>query len=399
MAATRASATTVAAEWSLAVVAAELATVYVLSTLPTPLYPIYQAEFGFSQLILTLIFAAYVVGTASAMFLLGRLSDQIGRRPVVMVALGLAAASTLMFLAASSTAWLFVARIASGLAIALAAGATTAWLIELEPHGDQARATRLAIGANVLGLGIGPLLAGLLAQFAPHPLALPYLTYLVMLLPIPVLLWRVPETLCKERVPKLSLRPRLGVPRELLAPFTAPALAAVANFAVFGFYAGLIPTMLSNALHTPDHAVAGAVVAWLCFVGVAVIAATNFSNRVGIQLALLLLLPALLLLVAAHAAHSLVVLVAATTVTGVASGLGYVHGTRVVNGLAPDDKRAEIVSTYQVFCFAGLALPVIGVALLSQAMSPLAAESVFAGVTGALVLVAFAFVRMNPPNA
>src|SRR5262249_49048682 len=87
MAATRASAITLGAEWSLAVVAAELATLYVLSTLPTPLYPIYQDEFGFSQLVLTLIFAAYVVGTASAMFFLGRLSDQVGRWPVVMVAL------------------------------------------------------------------------------------------------------------------------------------------------------------------------------------------------------------------------------------------------------------------------------------------------------------------------
>src|SRR5262249_30772137 len=129
MAATRASSSTVSAEWSLAIVAAELASLYVLSTLPTPLYPIYQEEFGFSQLLLTLIFAAYVVGTASAMFVLGRLSDQIGRRPVVMAALGLAVASTLIFAVGASTPWLFAARISSGVAIALAAGASTAWLI------------------------------------------------------------------------------------------------------------------------------------------------------------------------------------------------------------------------------------------------------------------------------
>jgi MFS family permease len=396
MAATRASSSTVSAEWSLAIVAAELASLYVLSTLPTPLYPIYQDEFGFSRLLLTLIFAAYVVGTSSAMFVLGRLSDQIGRRPVVMAALGLAVASTLIFAVGASTPWLFAARISSGVAIALAAGASTAWLIELEPHGDRTRATRLAIGANVLGLGIGPLLAGLLAQFAPHPLLLPYLVYLVILLPIPLLIWQVPETKSRER--SVSLRPRLGVPRALLAPFMAPALAAVATFAVFGFYAGLIPTMLSEALDDPNHATAGAVVAWLCFVGVAAIGLTNLTNRLGIQLGLLLLLPALALLIGAHFAHSLLLLLAATTVAGAASGLGYVHGTSVVNALAPEDKRAEIVSTYQIFCFAGVSVPVIGIALLSKMLSPFIAESVFAAACGILVVLALAFARTHPPK-
>jgi hypothetical protein len=84
--------------------------------------------------------------------------------------------------------------------------------------------------------------------------------------------------------------------------------------------------------------------------------------------------------------------------SGVATGLGYVHGTRVINALAPQDKRAEIVSTYQIFCFGGLALPVIGAALLSRTLSALAAEAVFALVMAMLVIGALLVTRAHPPK-
>ena len=159
------------------IVAGALCAIYILSTLPTPLYVLYRQAFHFSQIMLTVIYAIYVVGTILTMFFLGRLSDQIGRRPVVLVSLGIAALGALLFLAARSTWWLFPARIFSGLGIALVSGAATAWIIEAEPKDDNPRATQWAIGANFLGLALGALLAGLLAQFAPWPLRLCYLVF------------------------------------------------------------------------------------------------------------------------------------------------------------------------------------------------------------------------------
>jgi MFS family permease len=104
-------------------VAAQIAVVYILSTIPTPLYVVYRQAFHFSQLMLTVIYAVYTLGTIAAMFFLGRLADQIGRRPVVLASLAIAAVSVGLFLLANHTAWLFPARILSGLAIALASGA------------------------------------------------------------------------------------------------------------------------------------------------------------------------------------------------------------------------------------------------------------------------------------
>jgi MFS family permease len=249
------------------IVAAALAITYVLSTLPTPLYVLYREGFHFSQIMLTLVYAVYIVGTTAAIFFLGRLSDQIGRRPVLLVSLGIGEAGALLFAFAASTIWLFPARILSGLAIALASGAATAWIIELHPRQDKAASTQLAIAANLAGLGLGSILAGLLAQYGPWPLRLPYLVFLALLAPI-----------------------------ILLATITA--------------------------------------------------------------------------------------------IAGAATGLGYRCGLQVVNEIAPENQRAEVVSSYLIFCYGGTSLPVIGVGLVSQASSALIADGIFAAVIAALAVIA-----------
>src|SRR5690242_12090638 len=99
---------------------------YLLSTLPTPLYVIYRETFGFSEITLTLVYATYVVGTVGSMLFLGRLSDQIGRRPIVLTAFGVGFIAAIVFVFAGSLAWLFAGSILSGCAIALVSGAGVA---------------------------------------------------------------------------------------------------------------------------------------------------------------------------------------------------------------------------------------------------------------------------------
>ena len=151
------------------------------STLLTPLYILYRRAFVFSEMTLTLIYAVYVIGNIGALFFFGRISDQIGRRRASLPAMAVGGVATLIFLFARDTAWLFVARMLSGLAIGVASGAATAWLAELVPSDDKPRASALATFANFIGLAIGPLIAGLLAQFAPAPLHTSFVVYLITL--------------------------------------------------------------------------------------------------------------------------------------------------------------------------------------------------------------------------
>jgi hypothetical protein len=156
-------------------VAALIGVSFIGTTLVTPLYVPYRQVFGFSEITLTLIYAVYVIGNLTALLFFGRLSDQIGRRRTALAAIGVGILSTLVFLFALDTGWLFVARMLSGFAIGIASGTGTAWLAELQGGRDKSRATLMASGANMAGLSVGAVLAGCrITHIEPHQWGLPW---------------------------------------------------------------------------------------------------------------------------------------------------------------------------------------------------------------------------------
>jgi MFS family permease len=366
---------------------AGIAVLYVGSTLPSALYPLYQREFGFSELMVTGIYASYVIGNVAVLLSLGRLSDQLGRRPTSVIAFATLLISTLCFLLADATGWLFAARVLSGVAAGLGAGALTAWIAELEPSGERGRAALVASAGNLAGLAFGPALAGILAQYAPWPLRTSYVLYLAMLLLMMTLLRALPEGVTRRvaSLGELSLRPRIGVPRQIRARFISPAAMAFAMFALGGFYAALTPGVLARQLHATNLAVAGTVVGLFFGTGAAVAASTGrVGNRAAMLLSTLLLLTGLALLVLAEQQRSMTLLVLATVVAGAAMALGFRCSLGMVNEMAPAAQRAEVVSAYLLVCYCANSLPIIGVGLLSLAVKPPVAHLAFAVVLAVL---------------
>jgi len=375
------------------IAAAGIGLLYVGSTVLTPLYPIYRRQFHFSELIVTAVYAVYVIGNLAVLFFFGRLSDQVGRRPATLIALGITCVSALLFLFANSVAWLFPARILNGFAAGLGAGALTAWIAELEPHGNRGRAAIVASAANLGGLAFGAVLAGALAQFAPWPLRLPYIAFLVLLLAMFAALGLVKETVQQpvRSMAELELRPRIGVPRELRLAFVAPAAIAFAAFALGGFYAALAPEMLARSLHRGAPLIVGGIVALFFACGAAVAVLTHaLRGRTAMLAALVLLWVGLGSLTLAEALHSMTLLVLATLLTGAAMALGYRGSLQIINEIAPQQQRAELVSSFLLVCYSANALPVIGVGLLSLPLGPEYAHRVFAIVLVALASLACA---------
>jgi predicted MFS family arabinose efflux permease len=377
--------------FALIIVAVELGMMFVGAIMPTPLYPLFRNAFGFSGVTLTLIYAVYVLGNLVALLLFGRLADQIGRRSVNVPAIGVGMASALAFAFASSTPWLFVARALSGFSTGLAAGAATAWIAELYSDRGTGAASRIAAAANFFGCAVGPLLAGVLAQFAPEPLRLPFFVYLVLLCATAGAIFLAPETVAspKRRYADVSLKPRLGVPQSIRLQFVAPAVAAFAAFALIGFYAALVPSLLRDSLHLSAPLIAGAIVCELFFIAAVTILSTGkLASRATMLTSLVLLVPSLWLLIVAQIFQSLPVLLLAAAGTGVSGGLGYRGSLEVINRIAPADQRSEVVSSYLVVCFAGNSLPVIGIGFLSSGTSALFAHVTFATVITALAGIA-----------
>jgi predicted MFS family arabinose efflux permease len=330
------------------------------------------------------------LGNLAALLFFGRLADQIGRRSATLPAIGVGMASAIAFALAASTPWLFVARALSGFSTGLAAGAATAWIAELYSGRNEGGAARIAAAANFFGCAVGPVLGGLLAQFAPWPLRLPFWVYLFLLGIMAGVICFVPETLpTPKSLSEVSLRPRLGVPQSIWLQFISPAVGGFAVFALIGFYAALIPGLLHESLNYPAPAIAGALAAEVFGVAAVTILSTG---RIGSQFtlmgALALLLPSVWLLVGAEIAQSLVLLLIAAGLAGISGGLGYRGTLEVINRIAPADRRSEVVSSYLIALFAGNSVPVIGIGVLSAMAGPLTAHVAFAMVTTLLAGVA-----------
>ena len=332
------------------------------SVLPTPLYVIYQQRWHFSDGILTAIFAVYVVGILAALLFVGHLSDQIGRRRVLLPALVLVVVSTLIFVFVQNVLWLFVARLLSGLAVGVFIGTATAALSELEPHGNTRFAAVMSSAATSGGLAVGPLFAGLLVQYAPWPTVLVYLVYLVLLLLAFVGTWLIPETVQASH-PSVDLRPQsLGVPADIRPAFVLSAITIFCTCSVSGLFASLVPSLVSNQLHLSNVALGGAVVfALLGASALTQLLLRNVSQRSAMGIGLVLIASGLILVGFAVAWQFLLFLFLGAICAGVGYGLASMGSLGQVNHVAPPAHRGEVTSSYYFIAYLGSALPSLGV--------------------------------------
>jgi MFS family permease len=361
------------------------------TTLPTPLYDIYQQQWHFSAAVITVTFAVYAAGVLTALLLAGRSSDQAGRIPVMAVALGASALSTVVFILAPDLGALIVARIISGLSAGLMTGTATAALTDLAPTGR--RGSLVATAANMGGLGLGPLIAGLFAQYAPHPTTLVFEVYLAVLAAAGLCLSRVPETVHPRRRPELRWA-GLAVPDQGRDEFIAAAAAGFAAFSLLGLFSALAPTFVGDVLHQSSHAVQGGVVFLLLAVGtVTQILLPRFSSRRVVLAGLGLFLAALALIVAALAQASLGLFLAGTVVGGVGVGSVFLGSLATANRLAPPGRRGHVVSTFFVACYCGLIVPVIGVGVASEFIGDFAAVLALSIVLAVVCLYSLATIR------
>jgi MFS family permease len=370
-------------------VAYAFATTMLGTTLPTPLYPIYQQHIGFSSLIVTVVFATYAVGVLAALLVVGPLSDIYGRRRVLLPGLLCSAASAGVFLLANGLAPLFVGRLLSGFSAGIFTGTATAAIVELAPEADRGRATLIATFANIGGLGLGPLLAGILAQVAPDPLRLPYVVDLAVLLPAFVAIWKLPQP-ARASSPRPGARlkiQRLSVPPQVRAIFIRAATAAFASFAVLGLFTAVAPAFLGQLLHLPSHALTGVVV-FIAFAGSTggQLSLERVSQRLALPIGCASLIAGMALIAASIAGGSLALMIAGAVLAGFGNGLSLRAGLAAINAQTPPERRGEVNSSFFVVAYLAISLPIIGVGVAAQSIGLRAAGLVFSGLVAALAL-------------
>lgn len=361
------------------------------STLPTPMYALYATDLGFSGVVGTVIFAVYAVGVLAALLLLGRWSDTLGRRPLLLAGIGCALVSSLVFLTAGPVPQLLVGRLFSGLSVGIFAGTATAAVLEAAPESWRARAPFLATGVNTGGLGLGPLLAGLAVQYLPSPLHLSFAVHLVLLLAVTLVVLAVPETVPVApgaRPPKMQ---RLGVPANARALFVSATTAGFAGFAVLGLFTAVSPRIVTEILGVHNDAVVGLVPFVLLGSSTAAqIGLRSLPRTVALNLGCVALAVGTLLVTVALWRASFPALVTGAVVAGAGQGTSFSNGLASVTAKVAPAHRAEVTSTFFVVLFVAISVPVVGEGLAAQVWGLRTAGVVFTLAVAVLALVALA---------
>lgn len=346
-------------------VALALFTIMAAASAPSPLYVVYQARWGFSTLTLTVVFAIYVLALLVALITVGRLSDHLGRRPVLLTALVVEAVGMAVFLAADGTGDLLLARTIQGLATGAATGTISAALVDLLPPGRARLGAILNSAAPLAGLALGALASGLLVQYVAAPASVVFGVLTIAFVLLAALVLVLPETIERRPGALAALRPRLGVPRTARATFVATSPVLLATWAMGGLYLSLGASLTSGVLGVQNHVVAGLVVTVLAGAGAVagVVASDRDPARVMVVGAGLLAL---------GAAGSLIALVDGSTVgfflgsavAGLGFGSGFLGALRTLAPLAAPDERGGLFGAIYVVSYLGFSVPAVIAGLL-----------------------------------
>ncbi|MEX2983191.1 MFS transporter [Streptomyces sp. C36] len=370
--------------------------VFILSNAATPLYVLWQRDIGFSRGTLTIVFASYIAGLIGSLLVSGVASDRIGRKPVLLPALALAAIACVIFATASSVAELIAARLLSGIAVGAVVSAGMAAVADVAGPARRRLAALLASSAMVLGAGLGPLLAGVLSETLPAPTAAVFLVEIVLLALAFAVVVRMPLPRPAEgpgrrtggswvRLPK--------VPRGAGGRLLAGAAAFAPGITATSFVLSLGPSLLSGLLGTTSRAVAGGM-AFAMFLASTTVqfAVRRLRVRTILLAASVSTAVSMAALIGAVRTSSVVLLAAAAIVVGAGQGMGQLGGVSLLNSTVPAGRLAEANAALNVSGYLPAGLLPVAAGYLSDAVGLTSGATTFGvaliglAATGGLVI-------------
>ncbi|WOD13641.1 MFS transporter [Paraburkholderia kirstenboschensis] len=368
------------------------------TTLPTAIYRYYEQQYGFTPTVITVIYASYAIGVLGALLLIGNWSDQLGRRRMLLAGLCASAASALTFLLSDGLALLMLGRLLSGVSAGIFTGTATVAVIELAPPAWRGKAMLAATASNMLGLGCGPLLSGILVELFPWPMQLPYTVHLVLVGFAALAVFSVQETATIPARVKLGTQ-RISLPAEVRPAFIPAALAGFAGFVVVGFFAAVAPQLIRVVLGFHSGIVTGSIV-FLLFACSALgqIVQTIIAARWRQAAGCIGLVVGLVSVGLCVPERSLGALLFGTALAGIGQGISFRAGLGEIASAAPAHRRAEVTSSFFVVLYVAISLPVIGLGIAVQFVGIQRATLLFVGLTIVLVLIALLLLMRGQTN-
>lgn len=345
-------------------------TVIFASNLPTPLYGVWQAEWGFSSTALTGVFAVYVLGVLLMLPTAGPLSDKLGRRQLMLPGMAFTLVAALVFAAATDLYWLALGRFLTGIGTGMVTGAATAALVELDPCGNRARAGVISALAFTAGATAGPLFSALGLRWLPWPMVTSFVPVGLLALATMIVLLRAdwPAQLGRQTFRLRHWRPqRLSIPREIIGGFVVAGAAVALTWSTGSLYASLGPSIAVELVGIDDRTLAGLYAA--AFQLLAGLGQLGFRQQPTQRLMMLgpaWLAVGTLIGVGGMVFASPALFTAGTVMMALAAGATAVGSIALVSLLAPDDRRGEVISAFYMVAYLTMATVVLGVGAASD---------------------------------
>lgn len=330
------------------------------SAVVSPLYRVYQVRWHFSDITLTAVFAVYAVTVMAVLLVAGSLSDRVGRRPMIAIALAAEAAAALLFLTAGGVGALYGGRILQGVATGAAASAAGAAILDLQPAHRPTLGSTVNACASSIFLAIGAMAAGVLVQYAPAPTRLVFWVLLAASLVGLVLLSLMTDPVRRQVVRLEHFRPRAGVPVAARRAFLAALPALVASWALGGFYFSLAPSLTEQLARSTDTVWGGLAIFLLSTpAGMASYSGRQMIPRKAMTWGSAMLAAGSAATLATVVERSTVGLLVSTAFAGLGFGLGFLGAFRHLTNLATDDQRGALVATIYVVSYLAFSVPVV----------------------------------------
>ena len=357
------------------------------SVTPSPLYHSYSVLWHFSPLTLTLIYATYAFGVLATLLLAGRVSDEVGRRPVLLAALGVLMASSVLFMVANATAWLFIARALQGLATGAALSTGSAALLDLHPRRDAAK-VGLANGvASAGGLGLGFLVSSALVQLGSAPRVLPYLVLLVLFAAAFAGAYWMPEPVPERSSFRLTPQ-RPSVPAGIRHPFLLASLGVIGSWSLGGLFFSLGPALSAQLFRTSNVIIAGiGAVALALSAALSQVIFHRTAPWVGATAGSATLAAGTILIVAAAVTGSSAAYIAGSVVGGAGFGVAFLGGLRQLVAVIPPQHRAAVMSAFYIVAYASLSVPAVIAGIVVTHLGLQETFEIFGSIVAGIALV------------
>ncbi|MET9128136.1 MFS transporter [Streptomyces sp. NPDC004528] len=346
---------------SMALLASILISLLASSSAPTPLYAIYQQHWGFSPITVTVVFGTYAVAVLAALLVFGRVSDHLGRRPVLLMALLVQILGMVVFITAGDVATLLVGRVLQGLSTGAAVGALGAGMLDI----DAPRGGFLNSFAPTMGTASGAFASGLIVQYLPAPTHLVYVLLLVVFAVQALGVVALNETVTRKPGALTSMVPEFKLPASARASVAIAVPVIFAVWALAGLYGALGPAITRTLVHS-DSVVWGGLPLFVIAgcAGLSVIALRTTPTRTTMLVSIGTLVTGVtitLLSIGSGTGGTLSVIgfFVGGAISGVGFGSGFQGGIRLVIPQVEPHERAGVLSLLYVVCYVGLGVPAV----------------------------------------